>query len=136
VTVDQFIKLYQTTYAFVIVYIWSVTSYKMAILLFYRRIFGTSKMWYIVFGFALAHGFEVTITWLSGCRPISYYWRQYTDPTAVGSCINASVFYLCNGVIGLAVDIAILLTPIPTSEWRWLLFNALVLITVKSGNCR
>ncbi|KAI9658385.1 MAG: hypothetical protein M1821_002518 [Bathelium mastoideum] len=86
----------------------------MAVLLFYRRLFGTSKMWYIVFGFALAHGLENIIAWLPACRPVSYYWRQYTDPTATGSCINVPVFYLINGIIGLTVDISILLTPIPT----------------------
>lgn len=116
VTTEDFIKLYQTTYAFVIVYIWSITATKSSILLFYRRMFGTSITWYIVFGLTILHGLEVSITWLSGCRPVSYYWRQYTDPTAVGSCINASLFYFINGIIGMVIDISILLVPIPTSE--------------------
>lgn len=114
VSFEQFTKLYQTTFAFVIVYINSITLTKASILLYYRRIFGTNVIWWIVFGFTVAHGAEVTITWLAGCRPISYYWRQYTDPTAIGACINAPVFYFVNGIIGMLIDIAILVVPIRT----------------------
>ncbi|KAK4120433.1 hypothetical protein N657DRAFT_579513 [Parathielavia appendiculata] len=123
VTADEFTKLYQTTYAFVIVYITCISATKVSILLFYRRIFGTGVIWYIVFGLACAHWAEVTITWLAGCRPISYYWRQYTDPTATGTCIDAPLFYFCNGVIGLVIDVAILLVPIPTSNLEPALAN-------------
>ncbi|KAK4674900.1 hypothetical protein QC764_503070 [Podospora pseudoanserina] len=117
VTHEEFTKLYQTTYAFVIVYITCISATKVSILLFYRRVFGTNVIWYIVFGFTCAHWAEVTITWLAGCRPIDYYWRQYTDPTATGSCIDAPLFYFCNGIIGLVIDVAILLVPIPT-VWK------------------
>ncbi|KFA64284.1 hypothetical protein S40285_06070, partial [Stachybotrys chlorohalonatus IBT 40285] len=68
----------------------------------------------VVFALAVLHWAEVTVTWLAGCRPVSYHWRQYTDPDAVGECIDAPVFYLANGCIGLVVDVAILLVPIPT----------------------
>ncbi|KAL1836299.1 hypothetical protein VTJ49DRAFT_5323 [Mycothermus thermophilus] len=114
VTADEFNKLYQTTYAFVIVYIACISATKTSILLSYRRVFGDGIIWYIVFTLTLCHWAEVTITWLSGCRPVSYYWRQYTDPTAVGTCIDAPLFYFINGIIGLFIDVAILLVPIPT----------------------
>lgn len=116
VTREEFTKLYQTTFAFVIVYITCISATKISILLFYRRIFGTGVIWYIVFGLATAHWAEVTFTWLAGCQPISYYWEQYTDPTAEGKCINAPLFYFVNGVIGLVIDVAILLVPTPTSK--------------------
>lgn len=117
VTVDEFTKLYQTTYAFVIVYITCISATKTSILLFYRRMFGTNIVWYIVFGFTCAHWAEVTFTWLGGCQPIEFYWKQYTDATATGRCINAPLFYFCNGIIGLVIDVTILLVPIPTSKW-------------------
>lgn len=94
----------------------TVTFTKSSILLFYRRVFGTSVIWYVVFGLTIAHGSEVTLTWLCGCRPVDFFWKQYTDPTAKGSCIDASVFYFVNGIIGMIIDIAILLVPIPTGE--------------------
>ena len=108
--------LFQTTYAFVIVYISCVSATKVSILLYYRRAFGTSVVYYIVFALAVLHWLEVTVTWLAGCRPISYYWRQYTDPTAVGHCIDAPIFFLVNGCIGMLIDVAILLVPIPTGK--------------------
>ncbi|KAK3988822.1 hypothetical protein QBC44DRAFT_242807 [Cladorrhinum sp. PSN332] len=112
---DEFARLYQTTFAFVIVYITCISATKISILLFYRRVFGTTVIWYLVFAFAFAHWAEVTVTWLAGCRPIDYYWKQYTDPeTATGSCIDAPLFYFCNGIIGLVIDVAILLVPVPT----------------------
>ncbi|KAK4444715.1 hypothetical protein QBC34DRAFT_384933 [Podospora aff. communis PSN243] len=114
VTHDEFTKLYQTTYAFVIIYITCISATKISILLFYRRIFGTGIVWAVVLVLTCAHWAEVTITWLVGCRPIDYYWRQYTDPTATGSCIDAPLFYFCNGIIGLVIDVAILLVPTPT----------------------
>lgn len=116
VSFDEFTKLYQTTYAFVIVYIWCISATKTSILLFYKRVFGKGIIWNIVFVLTICHGLEVSITWLSGCRPVSYYWRQYTDPTAVGSCIDAPLFYFINGIIGLFIDVSILLVPVPTSE--------------------
>ncbi|KAK3299616.1 uncharacterized protein B0H64DRAFT_102723 [Chaetomium fimeti] len=114
VTFDEFTKLYQTTYAFVIVYITCISATKVSIMLFYRRMFGKGIIWNIVFGLTVCHWLEVTITWLSGCRPVDYYWKQYTDPTAVGTCIDASLFYFINGIIGLFIDVSILLVPIPT----------------------
>ncbi|KAH6845776.1 hypothetical protein B0I37DRAFT_398918 [Chaetomium sp. MPI-CAGE-AT-0009] len=114
VTFDEFTKLYQTTYAFVIVYITCISLTKVSIMLFYRRMFGGGIIWNIVFALAVCHGLEVTITWLSGCRPVDYYWKQYTDPNAVGTCIDASLFYFINGIIGLFIDVSILLVPIPT----------------------
>ncbi|EAQ90290.1 hypothetical protein CHGG_02225 [Chaetomium globosum CBS 148.51] len=114
VTFDEFTKLYQTTYAFVIVYITCISATKVSIMLFYRRMFGKGIIWNIVFGLAVCHWLEVTITWLSGCRPVNYYWKQYTDPTAVGTCIDASLFYFINGIIGLFIDVSILLVPVPT----------------------
>ncbi len=116
VSFDEFTKLYQTTYAFVIVYICCISATKTSILLFYRRVFGKGIIWNIVFTLTICHCLEVSITWLSGCRPVSYYWRQYTDPTAVGKCIDAPLFYFINGIIGLFIDISILLVPVPTSK--------------------
>ncbi|KAK4132182.1 hypothetical protein BT67DRAFT_463869 [Trichocladium antarcticum] len=115
VSFDDFTKLYQTTYAFVMVYITCITATKTSILLFYRRMFGTGIIWWIVLVLTICHGREVNITWVSGCRPVDYYWKQYTDPNAEGTCIDASLFYFINGIIGLFIDVAILLVPVPTN---------------------
>lgn len=108
--------MYKTTYAFVILYIVTITFAKMSILLFYRRVFGASIIWYIVFVLACLHGAEVRITWLCGCRPVSYFWESYTDPDAVGSCIDDPLFWFITRLIGLFIDIAVLLVPVPISK--------------------
>jgi hypothetical protein len=114
VTLDQFERLYQTTWAFVLVYIGAISATKLSIMLFYRRMFGTSLVWWIVTTLCVLHYCEVTFVWIGGCQPISYYWEMYTVPGSEGHCIDAPVFYLANGSIGLVIDVLILLTPLPT----------------------
>jgi len=115
VDLEQFTKLWQTTFGFVIVYITCVSATKLSIMLFYYRIFGGGKVWMVVLTFTCLHWAEVTITWLAGCRPIAYYWLQYTDPGSQGECIDAPKFYFANGIIGLVIDVAILVVPLPAS---------------------
>jgi hypothetical protein len=134
VSFEEFTKLYQTTYAFVSVYISCISATKVSILLFHRRMFGVTIVWWVVFALAVLHWAEVTITWLSGCRPVTYYWEQYTTPGATGSCIDASKFYLANGSIGLVIDVAILLVPIPTSKSHQIALQGFQLTTWQSGS--
>lgn len=115
-TKAQFEKNYYMGYAFVLVYSTCLLFTKSSILLFYRRVFGTSRVWCVVFALTVAHGTAFVVTWLAGCRPVSYYWRQYFEPDAEGSCINTSLFYLANGVIGLVMDVTILLVPVPIGK--------------------
>ena len=48
----------------------------------------------------------------SGCRPVSFYWRQYAGATD-GVCIDVLQFYLVFGIINMVNDIIILVVPIP-----------------------
>lgn len=64
-----------------------------------------------------SHGLEVIIIALAGCHPLQYRWEQYTDRTSIGSCIDLKLFYYINGIIGLVIDIAVLVVPIPTSKY-------------------
>jgi hypothetical protein len=116
VSIDEFTKLYQTTFAFVVIYITCVCTTKTSILLFYRRVFGTSIAWWVVCGLNFLHWLEVTVVFTAGCQPASYYWRQYTEPGAEGHCIDDSLLYFINGIIGMLIDISVLLVPIPSSE--------------------
>lgn len=47
------------------------------------------------------------------CRPYSYFWNQYVDPTAHGTCINISAFFIGNGAASVVTDFLILITPVP-----------------------
>ena len=113
-TTEEFIKMFQITYAFVLIFATSVTMTKVSILLYYRRLFGTT--WWDHFCMFLVVGYEVAvvIAWLSGVRPISYYWTQYTDPSKPGYSIDSAKFFLHNGICASIIDILILLVPFPT----------------------
>lgn len=114
-TTEEFINMFQITYAFVLIFATAVTMTKISILLYYRRLFGAT--WWHNACMFLVVGYEVAvvIAWLSGVRPISYYWTQYTDPTKPGYSIDAAKFFLYNGICASIIDILILLVPFPTS---------------------
>lgn len=116
VTFAEFTTLWQMTYAFVLIYATCVSLTKASILLFYRRIFGTNWAFHACMCLVIGYWVAITIAWLAGCRPASYFWRQFTDPTAEGYCMDTSLFYFVNGICAMLIDILILLVPIPTSK--------------------
>lgn len=64
----------------------------------------------LIIGYFLA----VIITIFSACRPLPYFWLQYTDPDAVdGTCIDTPKFFLGNGIGAVIIDFLILLVPVP-----------------------
>lgn len=72
----------------------------------------TRMMWFCVF---LTVGYVVScyIAFLVCCRPVSYYWTQYVDPTG-GQCIfNLYPFYIGNAAANVTTDVIILLVPVP-----------------------
>lgn len=40
------------------------------------------------------------------CRPIHYFWDEFTDPSS-GSCTNTNEFLLVAGIINMVIDIVI-----------------------------
>ncbi|CAF3501602.1 unnamed protein product [Fusarium graminearum] len=114
VTFSEFTVLWKLAYSFVLIYATTVTLTKASILLFYRRVFGINLAHRICMGLVLGYWVAITIAWVSGCRPASYFWEQFTDPDAEGTCINTSLFYFVNGICAMLIDIAILCVPIPT----------------------
>ncbi|KAG9254010.1 uncharacterized protein F5Z01DRAFT_655719 [Emericellopsis atlantica] len=114
ITFEEFTRLWQMAYAFVLIYATCVTLTKASILLFYRRLFGINLAWKINMALVLGYWVAIIIAWLSGCRPASYFWEQFTKPDAQGSCIDTSLFYFVNGICAMLIDILILLVPIPT----------------------
>lgn len=118
-THEDFTKLWQMVYAFAVVYATCVTLTKASILLFYKRIFGTSWPYYICMALVVAYWISIVTAWFAGCRPASYFWEQFTNPTAKGYCMNTSLFFLINSICAMLIDFAILLVPIPTSKYLY-----------------
>jgi hypothetical protein len=110
-TFEEFTSMWKITYAFVIIFATSVSVTKLSILLFYRRIFGTNWMYWVCMFLVVGYEVAIVVAFLSGCRPISYFWEAYTNPDAVGTCIDMPRFYFINGVCATIIDVLILLVP-------------------------
>ncbi|KAI9851442.1 MAG: hypothetical protein M1838_003631 [Thelocarpon superellum] len=114
-------KLEQLHYAINLLYSFGLLPTKIAILLFYRRIFPTPGFLrmcnlYLVFW---------TIVWTSNflpvlliCRPVSYYW----DKSGSGSCFDEYRFLMASGAITIFTDILLLVMPI-RMVWRLQISN-------------
>ena len=113
VPLPDVITVMQILFAYVLLYVVNVPLIKFLVLLFYRRIFGmTWIMWVCVF---LTIGYFVScpIAFLVACRPVSYYWSQYEDPTG-GKCVfDLYPFYIGNAIANVVTDAIILVVPIP-----------------------
>jgi hypothetical protein len=113
VPIPEVVEMMRILFAYVLVYVVTVPLIKLSILLFYRRIFGmTYSMWFCVF---LTAGYFVScmVAFLVCCRPVSYYWTQYADPSG-GVCVfNLYPFYIGNAAANVVTDGIILLVPIP-----------------------
>lgn len=68
---------------------------------------------FIILGYFVA----VVATIAVACRPVSYFWQQYADPGAEGTCIDVSEFFLDNGIAAVLIDVMILCVPAPII-WR------------------
>ncbi|KAH8804479.1 hypothetical protein F5884DRAFT_407489 [Xylogone sp. PMI_703] len=112
-TGEEFTTIWQILFAYVMIYAVAVTFTKLSIVLFYRRIFGmTWHLWICVF-LAVSYMVTVIITINVACRPLPYFWTQYTTPGAKGECIDVPLFFFANGIWAMLVDVCILVVPIP-----------------------
>lgn len=97
---------------------------KVSILLLYRRLFYVGEtrkvedgkpfviaFWMATF-FTCVYPFIMWIVMACACRPLSFYWRQYTGATD-GKCIQVLTFYLAFGIVNMINDIFVLVVPIP-----------------------
>lgn len=51
------------------------------------------------------------------CRPLSYFWEQYTNLESEGMCIDISQFFSVNRIAAVLIDVMILCIPTPII-WR------------------
>ncbi|CDM29535.1 hypothetical protein DTO013E5_5138 [Penicillium roqueforti] len=110
----EFITVWKILFAYVMIYATAITFTKSSIVFFYGRIF--NFRWSLGFCMFLVLGYWVTIivTVAVACRPLPYFWLAYTDPTAVGVCIDVPKFFFGNGIAAMLIDVIILCMPMPT----------------------
>ncbi|KAJ5437631.1 hypothetical protein N7445_006175 [Penicillium cf. griseofulvum] len=116
-TDSEFISLWKLLFAHVFIYSTTVTLTKSSIIMFYRRIFNLRNLLYYAMAIIIGYFVAVIVTIAAACRPTSYFWKQYTDPTAEGTCIDVPQFFLINGIASVVIDVMILCVPAPII-WR------------------
>ncbi|KAI7483370.1 hypothetical protein KC351_g5209 [Hortaea werneckii] len=108
-TKPQFNRLWQNLFAYVNIYVIAVSFTKLSIVMFYKRVFQIPKIAWCLVAIVLMYPITVIITICNSCKPLEFFWTQYTDPQATGSCIDISTFFFANGIWAACIDVV----PIP-----------------------
>lgn len=96
-----------------LIYVLAIPLIKLSVITFYRRIFGMSRMMWLCVFLTLGYFIACPIAFCACCRPPSYYWTQYADPSG-GSCVfDLYPFYIGNAATNVLTDVLILVVPIP-----------------------
>jgi hypothetical protein len=100
-------------------YLWSSSLTKLSLLVFYNRIFVSSKLriftnafTYFVIGYFVAFFLAL----LFQCRPLDFYWNSLASQhtSTAGECTDEGMLLLVSGVLNVFIDVVILILPIPT----------------------
>ncbi|KAF2498225.1 hypothetical protein BU16DRAFT_287634 [Lophium mytilinum] len=110
---SEFTQVWKLLFGYVMIYATAVTLTKVSILVFYRRIFGITYSFYVCMFLAIGYWITIIVVDNVGCQPLSFFWTQYTDPTAIGTCINFPKFFFGNGIAAMLIDVIILGVPVP-----------------------
>ena len=95
------------------IYATAVTCTKASIVMFYRRVFELRFLHFFCLFFVIGYWITIIVTISVACRPLQYFWGQYTDPTSKGVCIDVPKFFFGNGIAAMLIDIIILCIPLP-----------------------
>jgi hypothetical protein len=90
----------------------AISTTKISILLFYRRIFTLHRfnllVWFLIW-FCIAYIVGICIAALLECVPTQYRW----DLTVHGYCINVGAEVVAGSAVSVTTDFIVLLMPIP-----------------------
>lgn len=87
---------------------------KIAVLLFYTRVFPSKSILYIthvLIGVCAAYTLSLCIVLFLVCRPISSFWTQWRNPGRA-KCININASSWAAAAINIFLDAAVLALPI------------------------
>lgn len=90
----------------------ATVALKLSLIWLYTRIFSTAqfKRWaYAAMGLVLGYGIAFLCVFMTNCQPISQQW----NPVPGGWCRDLSVEELASVTINLAIDLIIVIMPMP-----------------------
>ncbi|KAL3436150.1 hypothetical protein BDV09DRAFT_184527 [Aspergillus tetrazonus] len=103
-------------FSYTFIYALSCTSTRLSILFFYKRIFSPLERYlkiaiFVSGAITLSYPIMVWVTMSTACRPLSYFWTQFSGTK--GECFDINTFFLAAGIINMLNDIIILAIPFP-----------------------
>lgn len=96
-----------------IIYTIELALIKIAVLQFYRRVFGMNLLNWIAHSFAIAWCVGSVIAVLVGPDPISYFWKQGFFPESGRWRYEFYDWYIGNAATNVVGDFLVLITPVP-----------------------
>ncbi|KAJ5722823.1 hypothetical protein N7488_000858 [Penicillium malachiteum] len=116
-TVGHLQTMEKLLYASLIVYTFLLWEIKMAVLSFYRRVFGMNSLNYLAIFFSTGWFVGSLIALLLAPAPISYFWTEFNDQfTGVSTGHYRFTFYnwyIGNAATNVVGDFLVLIVPIP-----------------------
>ncbi|RMZ21019.1 hypothetical protein D0859_14973 [Hortaea werneckii] len=102
-----------------LLYIGVLSATKLSIIFLYLRVFPSvlshSFRWWCIGFMALtvAYWVSLSITIIAACSPVSYSWNRWDPGEHSGHCIDVNAGIFAGAGINIALDLAILLLPVP-----------------------
>ncbi|KAI0120996.1 50S ribosomal protein L36e [Xylariales sp. AK1849] len=112
---DKIKRIIMFTWVTEFMYMASLGFTKIAILLFYLRIFPVDELrriCWITIGICSAYIPVFVLTTVFHCTPVSYTWTSWTGET-IGTCANFNTFAWAHAIINIVLDIWIIGLPLP-----------------------
>ncbi|KAJ5661513.1 uncharacterized protein N7477_009129 [Penicillium maclennaniae] len=116
-SVENMIEMKRILFAYLFIYIFELFIVKLSLLLFYRRIFGTSSSYYICMILASGWTFGSMIALVTCPAPVSYFWTELINPGDGHYRYDFYKYYIGNAASNVVTDFLILLVPLPVI-WR------------------
>lgn len=104
----------QLVFVMEFVYSCTIPAIKMSVIMFYHRLFPVPRFTYLLYFctfLALGWFVGVMVFNLIQCHPYSYFWEQYGDTGAQGSCLDVEAYFMGNGIAEAITDFIILCAP-------------------------
>lgn len=101
----------KVTFAFTLIYLWTLASLKLSQLCFYHRAIGRQlKVWIFSFGAIVAvWGLVFTLVFIFLCDPVEQQWTI----DRVGHCMDQILVLKCIIMTNIVTDLMIIILPIP-----------------------
>ncbi|KAJ5986047.1 hypothetical protein N7451_010412 [Penicillium sp. IBT 35674x] len=100
-------------FSYLFIYIFELFIVKISLLLFYRRIFGSSGSYWICIILASGWTTGSMIALLTCPSPVSYFWSELSNPGGGNYRYDFYNYYIGNAASNVVTDFLILLVPIP-----------------------